>query len=32
VRDAGGDVQDDGHVVRRGLGGEAGRVVQEYLV
>ena len=32
VRDAGGDVQDDGHVVGGGLGREAGGVVEEHLV
>jgi len=32
VRDGGGDVQDDGHVVGCGLHREAGGVVEEYLV
>ena len=32
VRDAGGDVQDDGHVVGCGLRGEAGGIVEEHLV
>ena len=32
VRDAGSDVQDDGHVVGCGLRGEAGGVVEEHLV
>lgn len=32
VRDAGGDVQDDGHVIGCGLGGEADGVVEEDLV
>jgi hypothetical protein len=32
VRDAGGDVQDDGHVVGCGLHREAGGVVEEHLV
>src|ERR1700733_4551191 len=32
VRDAGGDVQDDGHVVGGGLHGEAGGVVEEHFV
>jgi len=32
VRDAGGDVQDDRHIVGCGLAREAGGVVEEHLV
>jgi hypothetical protein len=32
VRDAGGDVQDDGYVVAGGFDREAGGVVEEYFV